>query len=77
MLVGTKGVSTYRQITDAAMITLPLTMKGRNLPNFPLVLSIKAPIIGSVTASSTRMAVTMIEANAIARPNTALPKVAT
>ena len=59
------------------MVTQPMTIKGRNLPNLPLVLSISAPMMGSVMASKTRMPVTMTEANTMAMPRTALPKVAT
>ena len=58
------------------MMTLPMTMKGRNLPKRPLVLSIRAPMIGSVMASKTRMPVTMKEAKTVAIPSTVLPKVA-
>ena len=77
MLSGTKGVSTYISRTLTAMMALPMTMKGRNLPNLPLVRSIRAPMKGSVTASSTRMAVTMTEAKTAPSSRTLLPKVAT
>ena len=39
--------------------------KRRNLPNLPLVRSIKAPMMGSVMASNTRIAVTMTDANTV------------
>ena len=63
-------------MTERAMVTQPMTMKGRNLPNFPLVRSMRAPMMGSVMASKTRMPVTMKEAKTMARPRTTLPKVA-
>ena len=63
-------------MTETAMMTEPMTMKGRNLPKRPLVLSMSAPMIGSVIASKTRMPVTMKEAKTAAMPKTALPKVA-
>ena len=63
-------------MTEIAMMTEPMTMKGRNLPKRPLVLSIRAPMIGSVMASKTRMPVTIKEANTAAMPRTAEPKVA-
>ena len=47
---------------DTAIIALPSTMNGRNLPNLVLVLSIIAPIMGSVIASNTRITVTITEA---------------
>ena len=49
---GIMGVSTYRAITDRAIMTFPMTIKGLNLPNLVFVLSISAPIMGSVTASN-------------------------
>ena len=58
------------------MMMEPMTMKGRNLPNLPLVLSISAPMMGSVTASNSRIPVTITEAKVMAMPSTALPKVA-
>ena len=45
------------------MTALPRIMKGRNLPILVLVRSIIAPMMGSVTASATRITVTMMEAN--------------
>ena len=60
----------------AAMMRLPMTMKGRNLPNLPLVRSIRAPMMGSVIASNRRMPVTMTEAKIMDRASTLLPKVA-
>lgn len=63
-------------MTEMAMVTQPMTMKGRNLPNLPLVRSMRAPMMGSVMASKIRMAVTMKEANTMAMPKTTLPKVA-
>ena len=68
------GVTMYRRITAAAMIRLPMTMKGRNLPNLVFVLSIRAPMIGSVMASKTRMPVTITEANTATSPRTLEPK---
>ena len=62
MEAGISGVRQYRQMTETAMMTLPMTIKGRNFPNFVLVRSISAPMIGSVMASNTRMMVTMIDA---------------
>ena len=58
------------------MIRLPMTMKGRNLPNLPLVRSIRAPMMGSVIASNRRIPVTMTEAKIMDRASTLLPKVA-
>ncbi len=52
----------YRQITEIAMMTEPITMNGRNLPQRVLVRSISAPIIGSVMASQMRIIVTIREA---------------
>ena len=43
-------------------MALPIIIKGRNLPIFVEVRSIRAPMIGSVMASNTRMNVTMMEA---------------
>lgn len=60
----------------AAMMRLPMTMKGRNLPNLPLVRSINAPMMGSVMASNRRIPVTMTEAKIMDRASTLLPKVA-
>ena len=56
-------MSTYRQTTLTAMTALPRIIKGRNLPILVLVRSIMAPMMGSVTASHTRITVTMMEAN--------------
>ena len=53
-----------------------MTMKGRNLPNLPLVRSINAPMMGSVMASNRRIPVTMTEAKIMDRASTLLPKVA-
>ena len=53
-----------------------MTMKGRNLPNLPLVRSIRAPMMGSVIASNKRIPVTMTEAKIMDRASTLLPKVA-
>ena len=50
-------------MTLSAMMTLPMIMKGRNLPIFVLVRSMRAPMMGSVTASAIRITVTMMEAN--------------
>ncbi len=63
--------------TLKAMIRLPSTMKGRNLPNLPLVLSMRAPMMGSVTASHTRIPVIITETNTAAMPSTPLPKFST
>ena len=60
----------------AAMMRLPMIMKGRNLPNLPLVRSINAPMMGSVMASNRRIPVTMTEAKIMDRASTLLPKVA-
>ena len=76
MEAGIMGVTMYSSTTDTAMMALPMTMKGRNLPNLPSVLSIRAPMMGSVMASKTRMPVTIMEAKTMAMPSTALPKVA-
>ena len=65
----------YSRITEIAMMALPMTMNGRNLPNLPFVLSISAPIIGSVIASKTRIPVIINDANAMLSPSTRLPKV--
>lgn len=70
------GVRQYSTRMLAAMIRLPMTMKGRNLPNLPLVRSIRAPMMGSVIASNRRMPVTMTEAKIMDRASTLLPKVA-
>ena len=53
-----------------------MTINGRNLPNLPLVRSIRAPMIGSVMASNRRMPVTITEAKIMLRARTLLPKVA-
>ena len=53
----------YRHTTLTAMTALPRIIKGRNLPILVLVRSIMAPMMGSVTASATRITVTMMEAN--------------
>ena len=58
------------------MMTDPMTMKGRNFPNLPFVLSMRAPMIGSVMASKTRIPVTMKDANTVAIPSTVFPNVA-
>ena len=70
------GVRQYSTRMLAAMMRLPMTMKGRNLPNLPLVRSIRAPIMGSVIASNRRIPVTMTEAKIMDRASTLLPKVA-
>ena len=70
------GVRQYSTRMLAAMMRLPMTMKGRNLPNLPLVRSIRAPMMGSVMASNRRIPVTMTEAKIMARASTLLPKVA-
>ena len=62
MVSGISGSSTYRQMTLTAMMTLPMIMKGRNLPILVLVRSIRAPMMGSVMASNTRITVTIREA---------------
>ena len=62
MEAGIRGVRQYRHTTEIAIITLPMTMKGRNLPILVLVRSISAPMMGSVMASNTRMTVTMTDA---------------
>ena len=62
MVAGIRGVRQYRAMMDTAIITLPMTIKGRNLPNLVLVLSIRAPMMGSVMASNTRMTVTIRDA---------------
>jgi hypothetical protein len=59
-----------------AMMRLPMTMNGRNLPNLPFVRSISAPMMGSVTASNRRIPVTMTEAKIMDNARTLLPKVA-
>ena len=53
-----------------------MTIKGRNLPNLPLVRSMRAPMMGSVMASNRRIPVTITEANSMLRASTLLPKVA-
>ena len=63
-------VPKYSKMEETIMITFPITMYGRNLPNFEFVRSIKAPMIGSVTASKRRMTVTIVVANISASPNT-------
>jgi len=70
------GVRQYSTRMLAAMMRLPMTMKGRNLPNLPLVRSIRAPMMGSVMASNRRIPVTMTEAKIMDRASTLLPKVA-
>ena len=70
------GVRQYSTRMLAAMMRLPMTMKGRNLPNLPLVRSINAPMMGSVMASNRRIPVTMTEAKIMDRASTLLPKVA-
>ena len=70
------GVRQYSTRMLAAMMRLPMTMKGRNLPNLPLVRSIRAPMMGSVIASNKRIPVTMTEAKIMDRASTLLPKVA-
>ena len=77
MLSGMRGVPMYKSSTLTAMMALPMTINGRNLPNLPLVRSIKAPMMGSVMASNTRIAVTMTDANTVPSSRTVLPKVAT
>ena len=71
-----RGVKQYSTRMLAAMMRLPMTMKGRNLPNLPLVRSINAPMMGSVMASNRRIPVTMTEAKIMDRASTLLPKVA-
>ena len=71
-----RGVRQYSTRMLAAMMRLPMTMKGRNLPNLPLVRSIRAPMMGSVMASNRRIPVTMTEAKIMDRASTLLPKVA-
>ena len=71
-----RGVRQYSTRMLAAMMRLPMTMKGRNLPNLPLVRSINAPMMGSVMASNRRIPVTMTEAKIMDRASTLLPKVA-
>ena len=70
------GVRQYSTRMLAAMMRLPMTIKGRNLPNLPLVRSIRAPMMGSVIASNRRIPVTMTEAKIMDRASTLLPKVA-
>ena len=70
MVSGTSCVQKYSRMELMIMMMLPMSMKGRNLPNLPLVLSIRAPMMGSVTASNRRMIVTMVLAKTSARPNT-------
>ena len=76
MVSGISGVRQYSTRILTAIIRLPITINGRNLPNLPLVRSISAPIIGSVTASNRRIPVTMTEAKIIDRASTLLPNVA-
>ena len=76
MEAGISGVRQYSTRMLTAMMRLPMTMKGRNLPNLPLVRSIRAPMIGSVMASNRRMPVTITEAKIMLRARTLLPKVA-
>ena len=76
MVSGMKGVRPYSTKILAAIIRLPMSMKGRNLPNLPFVRSISAPMSGSVTASHRRMAVTITEANRVPSVSTLAPKVA-
>ena len=71
-----RGVRQYSTRMLAAMMRLPMTMKGRNLPNLPLVRSTNAPMMGSVMASNRRIPVTMTEAKIMDRASTLLPKVA-
>ena len=59
---GIKGVKIYSAMTLTAMMALPIIINGRNLPIRVEVRSINAPIIGSVTASKTRITVTIIDA---------------
>ena len=75
-LAGISGVRQYSTRMLAAMIRLPMTIKGRNLPNLPLVRSMRAPMMGSVMASNRRIPVTITEANSMLSANTLLPKVA-
>ena len=75
-LAGMRGVRQYSIRMLAAMMRLPMTMNGRNLPNLPLVRSISAPMMGSVMASNRRIPVTMTEAKSMERASTLLPKVA-
>ena len=70
MVAGTNCVQKYSRIELMIMMMLPISMKGRNLPNLPLVLSINAPMMGSVTASNRRMIVTIVLAKTTARPRT-------
>ena len=75
-LAGMSGVRQYSANTLAAMMRLPMTIKGRNLPNLPLVRSMRAPMMGSVMASNRRIPVTITEANSMLSASTLLPKVA-
>ena len=76
MLSGIIGVSTYITVIASAIMIFPISINGLNLPNLPFVLSIKAPIIGSVKASNTLIPVTITEANKTPRLSTFDPKVA-
>ena len=76
MEAGISGVRPYSTRMLTAMMRLPMTINGRNLPNLPLVRSIRAPMIGSVMASNRRMPVTITEAKIMLRARTLLPKVA-
>ena len=76
MEAGISGVRQYNTRMLTAMMRLPMTINGRNLPNLPLVRSIRAPMIGSVMASNRRMPVTITEAKIMLRARTLLPKVA-
>ncbi len=76
MEAGISGVRQYSTRMLTAMMRLPMTINGRNLPNLPLVRSIRAPMIGSVMASNRRMPVTITEAKIMLRARTLLPKVA-
>ena len=69
---GIKRVPKYNRIALTIIIKFPRIINGRNLPNLVAVLSINAPIIGSVTASNRRMNVTIDVANATNSPNTPL-----
>ena len=60
---GIRGSRIYMAMTLIAMMALPIIIKGRNLPILVLVRSIRAPMMGSVMASQTRITVTIKEAN--------------
>ena len=65
---GSLWVTWNRMKLEMQRIALPMIMKGRFLPNLPLVLSTRKPTKGSVTPSQIRIIMEKLDAVTMATP---------